>query len=48
MLYKQPTFTLPACNQGVNDLNWDLAFLSKEEFIAKYGQEQYDSLTKGA
>lgn len=49
MLYKRPTFTCPASN-GASDKQWDLAFLSKEEFQKKYklSDEQYAKLTRNA
>lgn len=42
--YGQKRFTLPA---GAGEqIKWDLAFLSKKEFIAKYGEAKYAELTK--
>lgn len=34
--YLRPTFTLPASNK-TSDIQWDLSFLSKNDFIKKYG-----------
>lgn len=49
MLYKRPTFTCPA-NGSATEKQWDLAFLSKEEFQKKYhvDDEQYGQLTQNA
>lgn len=45
MKYLARTFTLPAANPRTSGLNWDLATLSHEEFLAKYGitPEEYCS-----
>jgi hypothetical protein len=47
MLYLRRTFTCPASNTAT-DKQWDLAFLSKEEYQKKYNvsNEQYERLTK--
>jgi len=49
MLYTQRTFTCPAAYSGTSDQQWDLAFLPKEEFMAKYQvtEEQYQALAEG-
>lgn len=36
MKYVSGTFTLPAANSKTTGLNWDLAFLSRDEFIERY------------
>lgn len=36
MRYQMPSFTLPACN-GATEVQWDMAFLTTEEFLQKYG-----------
>ena len=36
MKYAEKSFTLPASNVGTSQINWDRAFLSTEEFAAKY------------
>jgi hypothetical protein len=38
MSYVQHTFTLPASNVKQSELRWDLAFLDKKQFHAKYGK----------
>lgn len=38
MLYTRRTFTCPAASGNVSNKNWDRAFLSADEFIAKYGE----------
>jgi len=35
MLYTRPSFTCPTAN-NVSQIHWDLAFLSQDEFKAKY------------
>lgn len=35
MQYMRPKFTLPA-SVKTSEMKWDLAFLTKEEFMAKY------------
>lgn len=49
LLYTQRTFTCPAAYSGTTEQQWDLAFLSKEEFMAKYqvNEEQYQALAEG-
>lgn len=38
MNYLRKTFTLPASSGSTtSDLNWDLAFLSQDQFREKYG-----------
>jgi hypothetical protein len=44
MKYLQPRFTLPA-SQNTNQVTWDLAFLSKEEFVKKYGEAKWKKLS---
>jgi hypothetical protein len=40
MLYTRKVFSCPASSGGkTTDKNWDRAFLSKEEFAAKYPSE---------
>jgi hypothetical protein len=44
--YLKPSFTLPASN-NVSALNWDAAFLTKEEFLAKHtnwDSRNYDTM----
>jgi hypothetical protein len=36
MSYLMPSFTLPACNKNTSQLKWDLAFMTKADFMAKY------------
>lgn len=48
MLYQYKTFSCPAAGQKTTDKNWDLAFLSKEEFEARYGQGSYDEAQPNA
>lgn len=36
MKYLRGTFTLPAANTKTTGVNWDLAFLTRDEFIEKY------------
>lgn len=43
MLYLRPSFTLPVANPGTSDKNWDRAFLSKEDFEARWGKDSYNS-----
>lgn len=38
MLYTRPTFTCPT-SSNTDQVRWDYAFLSTEEFIAKHGEE---------
>jgi hypothetical protein len=40
MLYQLGRFTLPAAGQRTTQENWDRAFLSDEEFLAKYGHSK--------
>lgn len=39
MKYTAKTFTLPASSNWTSQIKWDRAFLSDEEFTAKYGPE---------
>lgn len=43
--YTQYKFTLPASSNTKQE-KWDAAFLTKQEFIAKWGVEKYKELTK--
>jgi len=44
MQYRLPKFSAPAsCN--TDQITWDYAFLSKKEFVEKYGQKVFDKLT---
>lgn len=47
MQYMRPSFTLPASN-NTSQKSWDLATLTKAEFIAKYGisGQEYKTLTE--
>jgi hypothetical protein len=45
MQYQKPTFTLPASNNA-SQKQWDFAFLTREEFEEKYGQEEYTKITR--
>lgn len=45
MLYQRPKFTCPAASQQTSQEKWDLAMLTKEEFVRKYGQTKYEILT---
>jgi hypothetical protein len=44
MKYTMPKFTLPA-SQNTDQRKWDLAFLSKDEFIKKHGEILYYKMT---
>lgn len=44
MKYVQHKFTLPASHK-TDQMTWDLAFLSKKEFIAKYSKTAYFIMT---
>lgn len=50
MKYVSGTFTLPAANSKTTGLNWDLAFLTRDEFIARYNMtpEEYTAGTHRA
>jgi hypothetical protein len=37
MLYLMPTFTCPVAGRKTSQQQWDLAFLNREEYKAKYG-----------
>lgn len=40
MLYQRPKFQCPASSgKTTTDKNWDRAFLSADDFKAKYGEE---------
>jgi hypothetical protein len=42
------SFTLPAAGKNVDQKRWDLAFMSRKEFMAKYeiSNKEYDNLIK--
>lgn len=43
MLYQRPKFQCPASSgKSTSDKNWDRAFLSEDEFKAKYGESSND------
>jgi hypothetical protein len=46
--YMQKSFTLPAGSSQITAQKWDLAFMSREEFMAKYkmSDKEYDKLIK--
>ena len=44
MQYLQPRFSAPAGPGNVTDIEWDIATLTKKEFIAKWGRERYDAI----
>jgi hypothetical protein len=46
MLYTRPKFTCPTSN-NTSQVQWDYTFLSKEEFITKWGEKLY-AATKDA
>lgn len=39
MLYQRRVFTCPASGLKTSDINWDRAFLTPEQFSAKYAEE---------
>ena len=43
--YLLPKFTCPASN-NTSQVTWDFAFLTKKEFIAKYGEALWSRLSK--
>ena len=43
MLYQRPSFTCPAAPHRTSDKDWDRAFLSREQFAAKYGADELDA-----
>lgn len=45
MQYLKPSFTLPA-SYKTSQMRWDFAFLSKREFIIKYGSYAYLTLVR--
>jgi len=45
MQYHLPKFSAPA-SYNTDELTWDYAFLSKEEFIEKHGAKAYARLNK--
>jgi hypothetical protein len=44
MQYRLPKFSAPA-SHNTDQITWDLAFLSKEEFITKYNATAYFIMT---
>ena len=47
MQYTQPKFTLPASTgKTTSQKQWDLAFMNREEFTAKYGEEPGDFIAQ--
>jgi hypothetical protein len=40
MKYTEKKFTVPVAGALTSQINWDIAFLSVEEFIAKYGKSK--------
>ena len=44
MRYMLPKFSCPA-STNTSELKWDYAFLSKEDFVKKYGQKMFDKLS---
>ena len=46
--YEQRSFTLPAGSTAISQMKWDLAFLTRTEFIKKYGVSdwKYDDVAK--
>jgi hypothetical protein len=47
MQYMRPKFTLPA-SEKMSEVKWDYAFLTKEEFIAKWGEMLYQDFSETA
>jgi hypothetical protein len=45
--YMLPKFSCPA-SSNTSELKWDYAFLTKEEFIAKWGKTPYEFAKAGA
>ena len=43
--YHQRTFTYPASSH-TEQIKWDFAFLEREEFEERWGQEKYAEMTK--
>lgn len=39
MQYMRPKFTLPASNK-TSEMKWDLAFMTKEDFMKKYNWDE--------
>lgn len=40
MLYQRGTWTCPAKSHTTPDKNWDRAFLTPDQFAAKYGADE--------
>jgi hypothetical protein len=49
MMYQRPTFTCPTVTANVTQQQYDLAVLSKAEYMRKYQitAAAYDKLTRG-
>lgn len=47
MKYLQGKFSLPAGPLVIEQKRWDFSILTKDEFITKYSQKEYDDLKKG-
>lgn len=49
MLYLRPSFTCPAAAPRTSQASWDLAMLSKSEFIRTYQitSAEYEQLQRG-
>jgi hypothetical protein len=43
--YAQRTFTYPA-SEKTSQLQWDFAFLEREEFEEKWGQKKFTEMSK--
>jgi hypothetical protein len=42
--FQSPRFSAPAGPGNLTDIEWDIATLTKKEFIAKYGRNRYDAI----
>jgi hypothetical protein len=45
MKYLQKTFTLPSGGNRLSQRKWDHSLLTREEFIAKYGEAEWSKLS---
>lgn len=45
MLYQRGTFTLPSGPAGTSQRKWDYSVMSKEKFVAKYGEHSVEPTT---
>lgn len=43
MLYQRNVFTCPAAGLKTSEKNWDRAFLTPEQFAAKYGTDELNA-----